>query len=184
MHIDGARGLRLVLAALILSASPVAGRAEGESWSDPKRVANVRVGIFCPPSVTSKSDGADTIRGDISRYSDRPALGKSTNIIPAVDHILFGVEALERPTTGDAVVIDVTHPPLGPDGVRHESWVTHMRVGEGSFSGYELGLSDGSPMGRWTISGTRNGKKLFSASFEVVRPSKKHFDPCHVKTSS
>ncbi|WP_299474527.1 DUF3859 domain-containing protein [Cypionkella sp.] len=152
--------------------------ADGEVWSDPKRVVDVRVGIFCPPPVTSKSQSKNTISGDIARYSERPVLGRATNLIPAIDHILFGIEGRERPATGDAVTIEVTHPPLGAQGTRSESWTTYMRAGEASFSGYEIGLSDGKPLGKWTVSGTRNGKKPFSANFEVVKPSKTNFDPC------
>lgn len=184
MRMYGVRYQSVVAAAFALWGSMAVCWADGDSWSDPKRVVNVRVGIFCPPPVTSKSEGKDTIKGDISRYKARPALGRATNVIPAVDHILFGIEGRERPSTGDPVTIEVTHPPLGPNAVRHESWVTHMRVGEGSFSGYEIGLSDGNPVGTWVISGTRNGRKLFSASFDVVRPSKANFDPCTTKPSS
>jgi len=184
MRRHGRRYRRVVVAALALWGSVAVGWAEGQSWSDPKRVVNVRVGIFCPPPVTSKSEGKDTIRGDISRYDARPVLGRATNVIPAVDHILFGIEGRERPSTGDPVTIEVTHPPLGPNAVRHESWVTHLRAGEGSFSGYEIGLSDGNPLGTWVITGARKGRKLFSASFEVVRPSIVNFDPCTTEASS
>ena len=93
----GGRYQRIVATALALCGSVTVGWADGKSWSDPKRVVNVWVGIFCPPAVTSKSEGTDTISGDISRYKARPLLGRATNLIPAEDHILFGIEGRERP---------------------------------------------------------------------------------------
>jgi hypothetical protein len=56
-----------------------------------------------------------------------------------------------------------------------------------TFHGYYLGLSDGSPVGDWTITAIRGGRELFAVEFEVVsatRADRKHYADCANKPVS
>jgi hypothetical protein len=112
-----------------------------------------------------------TIKGTVDRYSANPVLLTETQTIPALDGLMFGVMGRESPPSPADVIITVDHPPLGPQRTRQESWKTQMQGRHSTFHGYYLGQSDGNPRGRWTITGTRAGLKLFSIEFEVVSPT-------------
>lgn len=154
--------------------------AEQNTWHDPAMIADFQVGIFCKPKASGSSQADDTIKGTVERLSESPVLGRESVIVPAIDQINFGVKAREKYFSAEEVTITVTHPPLGKNRVRKESWKTRMEVHKVTYHGYYLGLSDGDPTGNWTIVGTRGGVRLFEAHFKVVRPSQKVSDPCLV----
>lgn len=161
-----------------------AGLAEEAPWYDPELIADFRVGIYCDPKVSETSSADDTIKGSVERLSGNPTFARGTTVVPAIDGINFGVEGRESPPSPETVTITVIHPPLGRNRVRKESWETQMQGNKVTYHGYFLGLSDGDPTGDWVITGTRSGKVLFKARFKVVKPSKKHFDPCRVGQTS
>ena len=173
---------RLASLALCLSflAAPFAS-AEPSATYNTKRIAEFAVGIFCKDKEKVRdSSGADTIKGTIERYDATPLLGEETQTVPAIERILFGVLAREKSENG-TVVIKVTHPPLGAGGVTTESWETSMSPNEQTMHAYYLGLSDGNPVGRWTITGTSGSIRLFYAEFDVVPADSGTIDPCTLK---
>ncbi len=145
-------------------------------------IADFQVGIFCKPSESHDDAEGSTIKGTVQRFDNQPRLARRTQVIPAVDGIMFGVEARESPDSAANVTITVEHPPLGAKGLTHESWETRMSGTHTTFHGYYLGLSDGNPKGRWVITATRGKKTLFRAEFDVSGPAKPSKDPCRVAT--
>lgn len=142
--------------------------AEPTSTYDPDRIADFSVGIFCPPEKSHKTEAHDTIPGEISRYEDSPVPVRKTQTVPAIDGISFGIEGRESQASPADVTIVVDHPAMGSDLVTSESWTTQMEAQRITFHGYFLGLSDGNPNGRWTITGVRDGQVLFRTEFDVV----------------
>jgi len=154
---------------------------------DAKRVAEVSFGIFCERPPATASTDKDTIKGTVERYASNPALWDKTQTIPAVDGLLFGVLGREDPSSSAPVTIVVDHPPLGSRRTTRESWETEMQGDRITFHGYYLGLSDGSPVGDWTITAIRGGRELFAVEFEVVkatRADRKAYANCATKPVS
>lgn len=155
--------------------------AEPSTTYNAKRVAEFAVGIFCKDGEkASLSVDPSTIKGSVERYSATPLLAEETQTVPAIERILFGVLAREKTDNG-TVLIKVTHPPLGADGVTVERWETNMSTSERTMHAYYLGLSDGNPVGRWTIAGSSGGIRLFYAEFDVVPVDRNTIDPCTLK---
>lgn len=171
----------LLHAAAILCLAAGAGLAELSTLQDPQRIEGLAVGIFCTDGVgITRSDDPGTILGTVERMDRVPLLVEETQVIPAIERIMFGVTAREEVENG-TVLITVTHPPLGREGQTVESWETTMETGKHTVHAYYLGLSDGDPVGRWTINGSANGSLLFYAEFDVVPVAKGVVDPCRVK---
>lgn len=148
-----------------------------------KRIAELHVGIFCKFDETLSAGAApNTIKGTVENFDSSLALVEETQTIPAVDRLYFGVLGREKTENG-TITIKVTHPPLGPEGTTVESWETKMSTSELTMHAYYFGLSDGDPVGRWTITGKSGGTKLFYVEFDVV-PADAKPDPCLVKPVS
>ena len=109
--------------------------------------------------------------GTIDRHDEMPALVRQTQTIPAIDGMMFGVALRYDPPSGADISITVYHPPLGADGTRRESWNTIWDSEERTLHGYRLGLVDGSPVGKWTITGVRENRLLFRVEFDVTHPT-------------
>lgn len=157
--------------------------AQPQAEHDAKRIAELHFGIFCKIDETlSSSSAKNTIKGTVENYDSSLPLVEETQTIPAVDRLYFGVLEREKTENG-TIVITVTHPPLGADGTTVESWKSTMSPNELTMHAYYLGLSDGNPVGRWTITGEKGGTKLFYVEFDVVPKARKP-DPCLVKPVS
>lgn len=149
-----------------------AAHADPAVWHDPKLVTDISFGIFCQRPADYVTKDADTVKGSVERHLSNPVQLKHTQTIPAIDGLLFGVMGREDPSSASEVIIVVEHPPLGPSGATRESWTTEMQGNRTTFHGYYLGLSDGNPIGDWTITATRGDKTLFSVEFQLVKPGK------------
>ena len=163
------------------------GKADLSTRHDPRKITDLSYGIFCERPPTKASTDEDTIKGSVERYSSNPVLWQKTQAIPAVDGLLFGVLGRETTDTDAAVTIVVDHPPLGTHGNTRESWETDMHRDHITFHGYYFGLSDGSPVGNWTITAIRGGQELFVVEFEVVkatRSDRKNYANCANKVVS
>lgn len=183
MRYQSAAGKRMASAVLWLALAAGNAFAGPSVTYDAKRIASMDVGIFCRDGVgASRSDESGTIKGTVERLDRNPTLAKQTRTIPAIDQIMFGVEAREAKENG-VVTITVTHPPLGRDRVTSESWETQMDPSGTTVHSYYLGLSDGNPVGRWSIVATARGRVLFEAEFDVV-PRKGAKDPCANRPTS
>lgn len=155
--------------------------AQPLSSHNAKRITQFAVGIFCTEGVgVTNSNDPNTIKGTVERLDRTPLLVEETQTVPAIERITFGIVAREKIENG-TVLITVTHPPLGASGQIVESWTTDMSIGEQTMSAYYLGLSDGNPVGRWTITGTSGAVRLFYAEFDVVPTNGSTIDPCTLK---
>lgn len=164
---------------LALPASPALANPQAEH--DAGRIASFAVGIFCMDGVgVAPSTAPGTIKGTVNRMDRSPTLAIETQAVPAIDQLMFGVQAREAVENG-TVTITVNYPPLGKDGTTAKSWETEMETGSSNVHAYYLGLSDGDPVGRWSIVGMANDTLLFYAEFDVVPLSEGIEDPCIYK---
>jgi Domain of unknown function (DUF3859) len=169
---------RRLVGVVVLAVYCTTGIAEPtDVWSDPGQVRDIKAGIFCTPPASSRSRAAGTIKGTVERFDETPVLAQETLRVPAIEGITFGVQGREARNFNGVVTITVTHPPLGPKGATRESWTTHMEPDRITMHAYFLGLSDGNPVGRWTVEARRGAKRLFHAGFDVV-PAGKAREPC------
>ena len=181
MVLEGCR-FWLPLGTALVCASIV--HSQPSTLQDPQRITDLAVGIFCKEGVgISNSTDPGTIKGTVERMDRAPLLVQETQYVPAIDQILFGFLAREKVENG-IVLITVTHPPLGPQGLTLESWETQMEMGRHTVHAYYLGLSDGNPVGRWTINGEANGSLFFYADFDVVPAVPGDTDPCRFRPSN
>lgn len=149
-----------------------AGTAQAEPVAkfDPKRISEVRAGIFCYRSPDYVTKDPVTIDGKVDRFDEAPDLVKQTQVIPAIDGLLFGVSGRGTSSSGVVVTMEVVHPPLGKTGITRETWDAWYPNDRITMNGYTLGLGRGSPLGVWTLTAKRKGKKVYEVEFEVVEP--------------
>lgn len=161
----------LFCVALSILSSVENAQAEPVAKFDLKRISEVRAGIFCYRSPDYVTQDSATIDGKVDRFDVAPDLVKQTQVIPAIDGLLFGVSGRGTSSSGLVVTMEIVHPPLGKAGVTREAWDAWYPNDRTTMNGYTLGLDRGSPLGVWTLTAKRNGKKVYEVVFEVVEPS-------------
>jgi Domain of unknown function (DUF3859) len=171
------------LAATLLWLASGAGFAASEplSWHDPKQIKDFSFGIFCKRSSDYVTNDENAIEEKVERYNTAPPLVAQTQIVPALHGLMFGVQGLSARPSDMVVTMVVEHPPLGDNGVTRESWDAMVLTDQMTMNGYVVGLNFGSPIGTWTVSAFRSGRKVYEVEFEVVDATDKDrddYDPC------
>lgn len=162
--------LFILLLGLMTSVGPA--KADPTASFNLNRISDVHAGIFCYRAPDYLTRDTETIDGTVDRFDTAPDLVKQTQVIPALDGLLFGVSGRGAPGGDLVVTMEVVHPPLGEKGITRETWEAWYPNDRITMNGYTLGLDRGSPIGTWTVSAKRNGKMVFEVQFEVVKAKK------------
>jgi Domain of unknown function (DUF3859) len=148
------------------------GHAEPTARFDLNLISDVQAGIFCYRSPDYVTKDRVTIDGKVDRFDEAPDIVKQTQIIPAIDGLLFGVSGRGSSSSGVVVTLEIEHPPLGASGITRETWEAWYPNDRITMNGYTLGLDRGDPAGKWTLTAKQREKVVFQVEFDVVEASK------------
>lgn len=132
--------------------------------------ASATYGYFCALDPVAEIPAEDTISGTVSLIEGPPRLIRQGPLVPAQIGVGFGVIFDLPPGTSGPVTVEVTHPPMGPQSVTRETWVSSATGVAGNYVGFTFDLPYEVRKGAWSFRGTANGRVVFEATFDVVSP--------------
>ena len=83
----------------------------------------------------------------------------------------FGVHVDIPPEFGNVAVLSMEHPPMGPNAVTHETWVSQYNAGQINYNGFTFEYDYELEPGVWTLSSSMNGRKIYEVEFNVIDAS-------------
>lgn len=166
------------LAALaLLALSPQSAQAQRLSDAAPvaifdeAAIETIDYGLVCPSGDAVELPAPGTHLGTIKQREGWQAIAYSTQLIPMVDGIGFGVAASPvSDITG--VEITITHPPYPDTTVTDESWTSDVIAGSSNLNFFTFEFPFERVPGRWAIQATHRGTVLYAVEFDVVAPSR------------
>lgn len=134
-------------------------------------MSSFRAGIFCAPKVVNTTPAPDTVAGVSNVIEDVPPFVSAGRNVPAVLGMGFGILSSSKQQMLLDVLVVVTHPPMGEDGVTRQSYYTEFTdIGE-SMTLYQFDYAYELVEGPWTIAAMQGDELLFRAGFTVVPPA-------------
>ena len=136
----------------------------------PGLVLDVTQGVFCGAGSTGSTAAEDTIAGTIDTYDTTPEFRWVGDTVPAALGIAFGLHITVPASEAGQIRFEVTHPPMGPDGVTVESWVSDVPQDDRYYTGFHFEKDYELAPGDWSLRGWRGDRLLYEARFNVVPP--------------
>ena len=134
-------------------------------------VAEFDYGYFCALEPVDEGVAEGTISGTVAYVEGPPPFISRGSLVPARIGVGFGVHVRVLPEYEGMVTVHVEHPPMGPDGVTRQVWVTDLSADEQEYLGYSFDHSYELVTGPWRMTATANGRVIYDASFEVLDPA-------------
>ncbi|RYH04323.1 DUF3859 domain-containing protein [Salipiger sp. IMCC34102] len=159
--------MRLTLSLLLLLATPLAAQAP-DTVSD--RLSSFETGVICPPPSVGEAPAPGTVAGTTHLIEEEPPFVSNASRVPAVLGLGFGAKAQARGLGLADVEIEVTHPPMGPDGATRQSFRSRIDAFAPSLTFYQFDFAYELVQGLWQIEATKDGETLYRKTFEVVAP--------------
>ncbi|MCC7320979.1 MAG: DUF3859 domain-containing protein [Rubellimicrobium sp.] len=160
----------LPLIVLLLIALPLTALAEdavGDVISP--RIGFLEAGVVCSPAATGTIPAPDTIAGVTNLIDEAPPFVSTGRLVPGVLGVGFGVKSAPAGGGEIPVTMTVTHPPMGPEGVTHQSYPTTI-TDNPSISLYDFEFAYEIVPGDWSFAATTGKDVLFTVHFTVVDP--------------
>lgn len=157
----------LALAGLAALAAPVAADPAESFAHDPLILLDY--GVICQVTTQGARPAPDTLLGEINLIDQSREMDVTTRVVPAKAGISFGIKFALRPGAGarDMMVI-VTHPPMGPEGMTRESWTAPIAEGSSSLNLFTFEFPYEMVPGDWVMALEADGERLMEQRFEVV----------------
>lgn len=135
-------------------------------------IGSFEAGVLCAPDATSEREAPDTLAGTTHVIDEAPPFVSHGRIVPAVIGVGFGVKSGTKDMFGlDGVTIAITHPPMGPEGITSQSFVSSIGVpSDPGISFYQFDYDYELVLGDWTIEARIGDAVFYSTSFTVVSP--------------
>ena len=127
-------------------------------------------GIYCAEEGLEQVEADDTISGVVNLLPYTPVFVRRTPIIPATIGIGFGVHVTVLPEFTGTAVIETRHPPMGPNGIMVETWVTDFSADRVAHNGFTFEHPYELVQGDWSISASINGRLIYHVDFTIVDP--------------
>ncbi|MDJ0826570.1 MAG: DUF3859 domain-containing protein [Rhodobacter sp.] len=127
-------------------------------------------GYFCALEPVGELEAEGTISGTVSLIDGPPNFIRQGSLVPAQIGVGFGILFDVLPRYMGPVRVEVTHPPLGPNDVTTEVWISDLDEIRDNYIGFSFDLPYELREGRWGFRGTANGRLVFEAFFNVVDP--------------
>jgi hypothetical protein len=160
--------MRRLALALALAALPALA-ADPRDVTSP-RMAEVLSGVICSPEVVETQPAPDTIAGVSNVIAEDPPFVSEGRRVPAVIGVGFAVKARTVREDLFGLTVIVTHPPMGPEGVTRQSFVTDIGSADLSLIAWQFEYNYELVTGPWTISVSDGTEKLYTVGFDVVPP--------------
>lgn len=135
-------------------------------------VKQLEAGVICPPDSVGTTIAPDTLAGATHIIEEDPPFVSNSRVVPAALGVGFGVKAQSIAPGGlSGVIVRVTHPPMGDNGRRSQSFLTSMSGQSPSITFYQFDHAYELVEGTWTMAAYAGDTELLSVTFEVVDPS-------------
>jgi len=141
-------------------------------------VAAFDYGYFCALDPVEEQASPDTVSGTVQLVADLPTFIARDLNVPAQVGVGFGVHVQTLPQFAGQVTVTSEHPPMGPNGVTRQSWVTDLSATEQNYVGYSFEYDYELLPGLWTLSAQANGRMLYSITFNILPPTQSPGVPC------
>jgi hypothetical protein len=158
----------LPLPALILWLASAAWAEEGDFTG--RLLGSFEAGVFCAPPTAGTNPAPDTVAGTTHIVDVTPEFLSNSRQVPAVIGLGFGVLAKAKRDDLRDVTMIVTHPPMGPDGVTRQSFMTSITADIASMTYYQFDRESELLPGVWTLEAVHEGETVYRARFTVVPP--------------
>jgi len=167
--------IRAAAVALVLSIAPVQAQRLSDAapvvFFDQSAVSDGDYGLVCPSGNAVELPAPGTHLGVIKQREGWQKIEYTTQVIPMVNGIGFGVEAAPlQDLTG--VQVTVFHPPYPGTNVTEESWISDFSTDAQNLSFFTFEFPFELVEGRWAIQATHRGNILYAVEFDVVPASR------------
>ncbi len=156
------------LAAVTVALASATWAEEGDLAG--RLLGSFEAGIFCAPETVGTSVAPDTVAGTTHVVEVTPEFLSNSRQVPAVIGIGFGVLAKAKRENLFDVTMVVTHPPMGPEGVTRQSFLTAIPADAPSMTYYQFDRESELLPGQWTLEALYEGETVYRARFMVVPP--------------
>jgi hypothetical protein len=110
------------------------------------------------------------VAGVSNVIADDPPFVSDGRLVPGVIGVGFAIKARTAAEVLPALTVVVTHPPMGPDQVTRQSFVTALGDLDLSLVAWQFEYEYELVQGTWTVAVSDGREILYSVSFEVVAP--------------
>jgi len=155
---------RALLLALLI-ASPL--RAEDVVTS---AIADLQAGVICAPEVIDHVPAPDTVAGVQNVIEGDPPFVTTGRTVPAVIGIGFAIKAIAAGQDLPDVTIVVTHPPMGENGTRRQSYQSAIWMDDYGLTAWQFEYDYELVTGPWTVEAWAGDRMVYSVTFDVVPP--------------
>lgn len=132
-------------------------------------IASLEAGVICAPDDLGVAQAPGTIAGTTHVITEEPPFVAVTRRVPAVLGIGFGIKSLSQDGDGlSGVVMKVTHPPMGGNGITAQTFTTTIRGTDPSLTFYQFDYDYELLPGIWQLEASLADEVLYRTTFEVV----------------
>ena len=131
----------------------------------------LEAGVICAPESVGFRNAPGTITGRSHVIDQVPDFITNAQVVPAVIGVGFGVRVQGVPDFGASpVIITLTHPPMGDDGVRQQSFSSAISGAGASVAFFQFDHGYELVEGTWSFEARRDDQLLYRVIFNVVAP--------------
>lgn len=128
-------------------------------------------GLVCPSGRAKELPAPNTHIGTIKQRTRRQKIEATTQVIPLVKGIAFGVDtATLKGTNLRGVKITVYHPAYKGTDVIEDSWTTDFNPKSSNLNFFVFEFPFEMVSGDWAFQATHQGRTLYSVGFKLVPP--------------
>lgn len=128
-------------------------------------------GVICEVEMQGSRPAPETLSGILNLIDQDRPIDVVTPQVPAELGLSFGIRAaLKAGAAMPDVMVVVTHPPMGPDGVTVEKWAAAMNFGQPSLNLFTFEKEYELVQGAWMFQLESEGEVLLQQPFEVTAP--------------
>ena len=144
-----------------------------ERFFNERMLAQINYGLVCPAGTATKLPAPGTHLGFITQRDQNQRIEHTTQIIPLSRGVGFGVDVqLPDGTSLRGVEISVFHPPYVGTEVTEERWRSDFLPRTSNLNFFLFEFPFEMVAGEWSIQASHQGTLLYSATFQVVDPSR------------
>ncbi|PYG31223.1 DUF3859 domain-containing protein [Pelagimonas varians] len=154
--------LRTALAFLILATTPVFAQERSP-------IASQQYGVICALELQGQQTATTTESGVINLIDQARNLDVTTHQVPAELGLSFGIRALVADGASlEGARMSVTHPPMGPRKITHQSWSVPLHSGAPALNMFTFESPHELVQGTWVFQLIFADKVLTEKVFQVL----------------
>ena len=162
----GMKSIFSFTAALFVLASTAVAELETSS-----EIISLEAGIVCAPEPVGSIPAPGTVAGTTHVIDKEPEFVSTTQRVPAVLGVGFGVKTRAAAPEGiDVVTMVVTHPAMGPENTTTQNFQTRISGEDASLTFYQFDFTYELVLGMWQFTAISGDAALYTVAFEVVDP--------------